>query len=113
MSIDGHIYGHEGTPARHRGEGFLYVVGFTPTSLKVGRTNQPNARISSHIRYSRGILGTDPQVWISEPHTNYKATERELLAWCRSEVGTTDRKEWFDLPFEDVVAAAQNATKAA
>lgn len=106
-TADGFVYDYQGTPARYRGEGFLYVIGFTPARIKVGRTNQPNARISTHVRYGRGILGTDPQVWVSEPHQGFKANERALLAWCRIEAGTQDRSEWFDLPFKKVVRAAK------
>jgi hypothetical protein len=108
MSIEGHVFDYRGTPARYRGEGFLYVIGFTGTRIKVGRTNQPNARISSHIRAGRGILGIDPHVWVSEPHENYKANERTLLSWCRERVQTTDRGEYFDLPFREVVQRAES-----
>ena len=108
MSIEGYVYEHKGTPARYRGEGFLYVVGFTETRIKVGRTNQPNSRLSSHIRAGRGILGIDPFVWVSEPHENYKASERALLSWCRERVGTKDRIEYFDIPFREVVQRAES-----
>jgi hypothetical protein len=106
-AADGFVYDYRGTPARYRGEGFLYVIGFTPTRIKVGRTNQPNARISTHIRYGRGILGTDPQVWVSGPHSDYKANERALLEWCRAKANAEDRSEWFDLGFNKVVRVAE------
>lgn len=76
------------------GQGYIYAVGFTTGTVKVGHTEDPKQRLGTHqneaLAYGVGITG----YWISPPHFNYKTNEDELIKLCRA-VSRRSRREYF------------------
>lgn len=90
----------------NRVRGYVYVLRFTSGAVKIGHTQNPRQRAHAHrvdaARY--GLAITD--AWLSPDHTNYRDTERALVAEL-PKLGRLLAVEYVAAPFADVVAAAE------
>jgi hypothetical protein len=96
------------------GEGYIYVVGFSTGTVKVGHTEDPKGRLNHHqseaLAYGVGTLN----YWVSQPHWNFKENETELIRLCRElcrKEGRRSRREYYHgLGYERVMELVDNLT---
>lgn len=83
-----------GSGAVIRGQGYLYIVGFSTGAIKVGQTVEPRKRLRDHRRdaLAFGVYVVD--LWVSEAHANYLANEVALLRLCLT-IGPCAKQEYF------------------
>lgn len=75
-------------------EGHVYVIGFVSTTpkrvfspVKVGMTTDPDGRMYTH-KLNGMYSGLRPDlIWVSDPHVDHRGSERQLLRWCREQLG--------------------------
>lgn len=90
-------------------EAFAYVVGFASGVVKVGMTADPASRMWSHQDAANTKGAEIVRLWISTPHPDARQTERNLIAFCRSESATREAREWFTgIDVEAVVSYAKD-----
>jgi DNA-binding transcriptional regulator YiaG len=65
----------------------VYVIEFTSATVKVGSTKNAVTRHEQHEVGARAHGHTIAQSWYSAAHVEWKANERHLLAFCRSQGG--------------------------
>jgi hypothetical protein len=76
------------------GEGYIYVVEFTTGTVKVGQTEDPRQRLTTH-QIEAGVFGVGVAAyWISPAHRNFKVNETLLIAECRK-VSRRSRREYY------------------
>ena len=91
--------------------GFVYVIEFSNGTVKVGRTENPDSRMSAHAAAGKkfGALITDK--WLSPQHSEWLANETRLKGIAAELGGTVAAQEYFTgVGFADVVARAQELT---
>jgi hypothetical protein len=95
--------------------GFLYVIEFSTGLVKVGRSAQPHARIRSHETSAACHGVRIERQWISEEHSNMEGSESKLIWSCErgSDGRAVTGREYFRLPFAEVVSAAKEAIEEA
>jgi hypothetical protein len=76
------------------GAGFLYVIEFTASVVKVGQTINPRRRLLQHQRDANTFKTLISHFWISPPHLNYADNELELIDRCL-QISTRLRREYF------------------
>lgn len=81
----------------------LYVLEIVGRGVKVGVTKQPDRRIANLRREAAGYGQSTGRVWVSEPHVEAHANERELMALG----GPNNRREYIALPYESAVGEAE------
>jgi hypothetical protein len=84
-------------------EGYVYVVGFCTSRIKVGQTTVPRIRIRDHATAAETYSRTLTHAWVSRPHVNHVENEEILLEYVRSWARPAMGREYFDgLDFEQI-----------
>jgi hypothetical protein len=60
-------------------DGYIYAVEFSLGIVKVGRTNNPRARLYQHEKTVCCFGGSVTRAWFSSAHRNWRENERILL----------------------------------
>lgn len=97
-------------PTQPTGEGYLYVVGFSTDTVKVGQTEDPRRRLGTHRAEAAafGVHITD--YWISPSHINFRANETRLINACQR-VSRRSRNEYFhEVGYDRAVQFASTLT---
>jgi hypothetical protein len=100
-------------PDARRGFAYLYVVGFTGGTVKVGRTASPEVRIQQHQRDAMGFGLDITDLWMSEALGDARLAERALIRECSALAGVTSGalREYFQaITFRQAVAIAETIT---
>lgn len=89
-------------------DGYVYVFEFSTGHTKVGQTNNPRQRLSSHTHDATKMGATVARYWFSPIHRGYRDTERLLIA-AAAELGTRlSGREYFEgCPFDELVEVAK------
>lgn len=77
------------------GNGYIYVVGFSGGTVKVGLTNNARNRIDSHGTMGAAFGQTITFVWVSPAHQEYRDNEDVLIAFCNDHARERNRAEYF------------------
>lgn len=64
----------------HRLGGYLYLLGLSSGSVKIGSTRNPRERADYHRRIAAVYGITLGDGWLSPRHANYRDTEQQLIA---------------------------------
>lgn len=85
-------------------EGYVYVLLFMNGTVKVGRTTNPTARITSH-RHDADAHGNPlTNYWVSKKLVNMEEAEHRLIAYCQDRGTCVAGKEWFRaVPYMELV----------
>ena len=75
-------------------EGYVYVVGFSTGSVKVGMSEDPQVRLETHRAKASAFGVHVTNYWVSPSHVNFKDNETRLINQCLK-VSTRSRKEYF------------------
>lgn len=89
------------------GEGYLYVLEFSTSSIKVGMTEDPRRRLGQHLGEAKAFGVYVVNYWISPSCHNFKANETRLINACTRVSKQRSRKEYFhDVPYTQAVGFA-------
>lgn len=86
---------HERDLYRRNAEQHIYVIEFTSSTVKVGRTNSPKNRLADHAKTARTHGVTVTRSWFSKPHKGYGENEAALIAFCAERWNVSGGKEYF------------------
>lgn len=88
-------------------DGYIYVIQFSTGHIKVGQTNNPRQRLSSHTHDAAKMGAAVSQFWFSAPHRDYRKTESRLID-AMSAVGRrlSGREYYADCDFAAAVQLA-------
>jgi hypothetical protein len=91
--------------------GYLYVIQFDCDVIKVGKTVDPNGRMTQHISEAFAFRASPVKVWFSTPHAGYDASESTLIAYVTRDGDSRKvRREYFHgADFDRAVELAQHA----
>jgi predicted GIY-YIG superfamily endonuclease len=94
-------------PADFR-HGYIYVIEFSNGMVKVGQTTSPASRTRSHSAYAKTLGAAIVQVWFSEEHKDYLASEERLKRAMAAISADRHRDEYFTgVPFEQARGIAE------
>jgi len=97
-----------GVPRKSPLGGYLYVIRFDTDVIKVGMSVAPAGRLRAHHAYSRGLGISITDQWVSVPHKQTLANEKELITFCRANASRTNAREYFvGLDFTSVIGYAE------
>lgn len=71
---------------------YLYVIEFQNGTVKVGRTTNPDKRLSDHRSTGKALGVPVTRAWVSDAHEGSEATEQMLLNVLGQ---ATEGREWF------------------
>lgn len=103
-------------PASGQG-GFVYVLLFEMSGglkiVKVGRTQVPRRRVSSHALYAERFGGRLVQGWLSVPHITWERTEKALIAnaLCMAGEPLAGSEYFTGVSYEALVEVATSLSK--
>jgi hypothetical protein len=79
--------------------GHIYVVEFTSGVVKVGKSTEPEKRISAHSKFAEIHGGSIRTAWISRELVGFNGAERELIKLCSQISAPVFGREYFDIPY--------------
>lgn len=92
-------------------EGFLYILKFSTTVIKVGQTMDLPRRTSEHRRSAEAFGVVIVDCWFSGAHENYVVNEVDLIVACDELASWRSKREYFwGLEFEQAVQLARSLT---
>jgi hypothetical protein len=75
--------------------GHLYVVEFASGIVKVGKADNPKARVAAHAQLAEIHGGAVKSSWISRRLVAYTTAEKELIALCMRHGRVVAGREYF------------------
>ncbi|MET8381587.1 hypothetical protein ABZV14_01135 [Streptosporangium canum] len=91
--------------------GHIYVIELSNGTIKVGQTEYPHQRLSTHRRGALRFGLTVVREWCSSRHLAFLANEKRLISFCKEsggEYATGRRSEYFTgLDFTIIQAFAE------
>ena len=89
--------------------GFIYVIGFSNGTVKVGRSQDLERRLAAHRSHGRKFGADITDKWVSPQHAEWRQNETKLIAIAHELGGRVTAAEYFTgLAFADIVARAQD-----
>jgi hypothetical protein len=85
----------------------LYVLEIVGRGVKVGVSGKPYSRLKNLRREAAGYGFDAGRVWISVPHVEARANERQVMALA----GPRNRREYLAVDFDIAVGAAERLAK--
>lgn len=82
-------------PGRSVTGGHVYVIQFSSKAIKVGRTQNPATRLKSHAAAARAHGIEIAAQWVSQPITNSRQSERQLIDFCKTQFSAVNDGEYF------------------
>ncbi|MCW2765687.1 MAG: hypothetical protein JWO11_1646 [Nocardioides sp.] len=89
----------------------IYVIEFSDLTVKVGYTQNADARLATHANEARQRGVCIVRQWISDPHTNATENEARLITFCLEQGGEPSgaSREYFPgLDYQSVQQYAQS-----
>lgn len=68
-------------------EGFVYVIAFASGTIKVGKTQRPKTRLTSHRSTARMTSTHIESAWFSPRHRQWNENEDRLISFCLKRFG--------------------------
>jgi hypothetical protein len=75
-------------------DGHLYVIEFSTGLVKVGRTEIPKNRLTTHAKNAKAHGVDVARSWVSDRHAGHSISERQLIRFC-AKIGTRVTGEHF------------------
>lgn len=89
-------------------DGYVYVFEFSTGHVKIGQTNNPRQRLSSHTHDATKMGASVARYWFSPVHRDYLVTEKNLIAAMKEAATPLSGREYFTgCDFDATVRLAQ------
>ncbi len=96
-------------PGRAAIGGYLYVVEYSSSLIKVGRTVDPRTRLSVHRQLGEAFSVTIARTWLSPVHESFTKTEKVLIGLAAAQCSASPLAEYFHGVDFDLLVEQANA----